>query len=99
MRRTSSNCDPKDGATMIDYFSEFAITPAAEVNFDLAATSPGSGALRKLCQAPTTENRSGSFRTPNCTRVIRTPCYPRERAARGVRFGLLLTAKRRLRVI
>ena len=43
--------DPKDGATVIDYFTEFAITPAAEVNFDLAATSPGSGVLRKRCQA------------------------------------------------
>ncbi|SHF46712.1 Phage major capsid protein E, partial [Ruegeria intermedia] len=43
--------DPKDGATVIDYFTEFAITPAAEVNFDLAATNPASGALRKKCQA------------------------------------------------
>ena len=43
--------DPRDGATVIDYFSEFAITPAAEVDFDLDNASPGSGALRKRCQA------------------------------------------------
>jgi len=43
--------DPKDGAVVIDYFTEFAITPATEVNFDLANTSPASGALRKKCQA------------------------------------------------
>ena len=43
--------DPKDGAVVIDYFAEFAITPATEVNFDLANTSPASGALRKKCQA------------------------------------------------
>jgi len=42
--------DPKDGATVIDYFTEFAITPAVEVNFDLANASPASGALRKACQ-------------------------------------------------
>ncbi|NOX72868.1 MAG: major capsid protein, partial [Alphaproteobacteria bacterium] len=43
--------DPGNGATVIDYFTEFAITPAAEVNFDLANASPASGALRKACQA------------------------------------------------
>ncbi len=34
--------DPKDGTVVIDYFTEFAITPATEVNFDLANTSPAS---------------------------------------------------------
>ena len=43
--------DPKDGATVIDYFTEFAITPATEVDFDLDNATPGSGALRKRCQA------------------------------------------------
>jgi hypothetical protein len=43
--------DPKDGATVIDYFTEFAITPATEIDFDLDNASPASGALRKRCQA------------------------------------------------
>ena len=36
---------------MVNYFTEFAITPAAEVDFDLDNASPASGALRKRCQA------------------------------------------------
>jgi len=43
--------DPKDGTTVIDYASEFGITPAAEIDFDLDNASPASGALRKRCQA------------------------------------------------
>jgi hypothetical protein len=43
--------DPRDGATVIDYASEFAITPAAEIDFDLDNATPASGALRKRCQA------------------------------------------------
>ena len=43
--------DPKDGATVINYYTEFGITPAAEVDFDLDNQSPASGALRKRCQA------------------------------------------------
>lgn len=43
--------DPKDGATVINYYTEFGITPAAEVDFDLDNASPASGALRKRCQA------------------------------------------------
>ena len=43
--------NPKDGTTVIDYFTEFAITPATEVDFDLDNSSPASGALRKRCQA------------------------------------------------
>jgi hypothetical protein len=43
--------DPKDGATVVNYFTEFAITPAPEVDFDLDNASPASGALRKRCQA------------------------------------------------
>jgi len=43
--------DPKNGNTVIDYFTEFAITPATEIDFDLDNSSPGSGALRKRCQA------------------------------------------------
>ena len=36
---------------MVNYFTEFAIAPAAEVDFDLDNASPASGALRKRCQA------------------------------------------------
>jgi len=43
--------DPRDGATVINYYTEFNITPAAEVDFDLDNATPGSGALRKRCQA------------------------------------------------
>ena len=43
--------DPRDGATVIDYYTEFGITPATEVDFDLDNATPGSGALRKRCQA------------------------------------------------
>ena len=43
--------DPKDGATVVNYFTEFGITPATEVDFDLDNASPASGALRKRCQA------------------------------------------------
>ncbi|SNR45259.1 major capsid protein [Puniceibacterium sediminis] len=43
--------DPKDSATVINYFTEFAITPATEIDFDLDNATPGSGALRKRCQA------------------------------------------------
>ena len=43
--------DPKDGATVINYYTEFGITPAAEVDFDLDNATPASGALRKRCQA------------------------------------------------
>ncbi len=43
--------DPKDSATVINYFTEFGITPATEIDFDLDNASPGSGALRKRCQA------------------------------------------------
>jgi hypothetical protein len=43
--------DPKDGAVVIDYFTEFGIAPAAEIDFDLDNATPGSGALRKRCQA------------------------------------------------
>jgi hypothetical protein len=43
--------DPKDNATVVNYFTEFGITPAAEIDFDLDNASPASGALRKRCQA------------------------------------------------
>ena len=43
--------DPKDHATVVNYFTEFGITPAAEIDFDLDNASPASGALRKRCQA------------------------------------------------
>lgn len=43
--------DPRDHATVVDYFAEFAIAPAAEIDFDLDNASPAAGALRKKCQA------------------------------------------------
>jgi hypothetical protein len=45
--------DPKDHATVVNYFTEFGIAPAAEVDFDLDLDnqSPAPGALRKCCQA------------------------------------------------
>ena len=43
--------DPKDHATVVNYFTEFGISPAAEIDFDLDNASPASGALRKRCQA------------------------------------------------
>ena len=43
--------DPKDGSTVVNYFTEFAITPSAEVDFDLDNATPASGALRKKCQS------------------------------------------------
>ncbi len=43
--------DPKDHATVVNYFTEFGITPATEIDFDLDNASPASGALRKRCQA------------------------------------------------
>ena len=35
-----------DGATVINYYTEFCITPAAEVDFDLDNASPASGVWR-----------------------------------------------------
>ena len=41
--------DPRDGATVVNYFTEFGITPEAEVDFDLDNATPASGALRAEC--------------------------------------------------
>jgi hypothetical protein len=39
-----------DGSTVVyNWYTEFGITQAAEINFDLAAASPAKGALRKKC--------------------------------------------------
>ena len=35
--------DPKDGATVVNYFTEFAITPATEVDFGLAGETAEAG--------------------------------------------------------
>ncbi len=43
--------DPRDHETVVNYFNEFNIAPAVEIDFDLDNQSPGSGALRKRCQA------------------------------------------------
>lgn len=39
----------QDGSTLYDLFSEFGVTQETEINFDLAAASPGSGVLREAC--------------------------------------------------
>lgn len=38
-----------DGSTIYDWFSEFSITQATEIDFDLDNASPASGAVRKNC--------------------------------------------------
>lgn len=38
-----------DGSTVYDWFSEFSVTQATEIDFDLDAASPASGAVRKKC--------------------------------------------------
>jgi hypothetical protein len=38
-----------DGSTLYNLFTEFGVTQEDEINFDLAAASPGSGVLRKAC--------------------------------------------------
>jgi hypothetical protein len=43
--------NPRDGSVVINFATEFGITPAAEIDFDLDNQSPASGALRKRCQA------------------------------------------------
>lgn len=40
-----------DGSTLYDWFSEFGISQASEVDFDLDAASPASGVVRKKCTA------------------------------------------------
>lgn len=40
-----------DGSTLYNLFTEFGVSQEAEVNFDLAAANPASGALRKACAA------------------------------------------------
>ena len=38
-----------DGSTIYDWFSEFGVTQATEIDFDLDNASPASGAVRKKC--------------------------------------------------
>lgn len=38
-----------DGSTIYDYFSEFGIAAATEIDFDLNNAAPASGAVRKKC--------------------------------------------------
>lgn len=42
-----------DGSTILDWFTEFSIAPPAEIDFDLDNATPGSGAVRKLCNQVT----------------------------------------------
>lgn len=38
-----------DGSTIYDWFTEFGVTQATEIDFDLDNASPASGAVRKKC--------------------------------------------------
>jgi len=40
-----------DGSTLYNWFTEFNIAQASEIDFDLDNASPASGAVRKLCNA------------------------------------------------
>lgn len=42
-----------DGSTLYNWFNEFGISQASEVDFDLDAASPASGVVRKKCNAIT----------------------------------------------
>jgi hypothetical protein len=53
-----------DGSTIYDWFSEWGVSQDAEINFDLAAASPASGAVRKLCNQvvrQTMKNAAGAW--------------------------------------
>jgi hypothetical protein len=39
-----------DGSTIFNYFTEFNVTQATEIAFDLTNASPASGAVRRVCQ-------------------------------------------------
>jgi hypothetical protein len=41
--------DPKDGATIYNWYTEFGIDAADEIDFDLDNASPASGALNRKC--------------------------------------------------
>lgn len=45
--------DPKDGTTLIDWFTEFGVSKPAIVDFDLDNADPAQGALIKKCNAMT----------------------------------------------
>lgn len=55
-----------DGTEIINWFNEFGVTQAAEINFDLANASPSPGAVKKKCnqvvRAMTTSSK-GVFTT------------------------------------
>lgn len=42
--------NPSNGAVIYNWYTEFGITPAAEINFDLDNATPAKGALKKKCQ-------------------------------------------------
>ncbi len=46
-----------DGSTIYDWFSEFGVTQAAEIDFDLDNASPAPGALLKKCDQVVTQMR------------------------------------------
>lgn len=41
--------DPVSGATIYNFYTEFGITPATEINFDLGNANPAKGALKNKC--------------------------------------------------
>lgn len=50
--------------TSLDLFSEFGVTQAAEVDFDLDNATPGEGVLRKACAAIVRATRTAMGGTP-----------------------------------
>ena len=76
--------DPKDGAVVIDYFTEFAIAPAAEIDFDLDNGTPGVRSLAEALPGADRERRDEP----------RGPDHRRGAAARRMRLGLLRRSRR-----
>ena len=76
--------DPKDGAVVIDYFTEFAIAPAAEIDFDLDNATPGLGRAPQALPGADRERRGEP----------RGPDHRGGAAARRMRLGLLRRSRR-----
>lgn len=58
-----------DGSTLFNYYTEFGVPQAAEIDFDLDNASPASGAVRKKCNSvlrAMMDNAQGTW-TPNTT--------------------------------
>lgn len=49
-----------DGSTIYDFFAEFGVTQATEIDFDLDAASPASGAVLKKCNQVTRQMKKAA---------------------------------------